>query len=112
MIKVFLSLPIHGHNTREVTEMIDKMEKAVIAKLNEHGCKNGKVEFITNYYFSPEKEVQHMRPYCLGEAIKKMADCELIAFHPNYRNAKGCTIEKYVCKIYGINHFVLNEEEM
>lgn len=112
MIKVFLSLPMNGYNTREITEMLEKMQNAVLTIFNERGEMNGRIEFVTNYYFSPEKEVQHMRPYCLGEAIKKMADCNLVVFHPNYRQANGCWIEYEVCNRYHINSYVLSEEEL
>lgn len=109
-MKVFLSLPTHGYNTREVLEMLAKMENAVRKIYS--SVNPDKIEFVTNYYFSPVKEVQHMRPYCLGEAIKKMADCNLVVFHPDYRQANGCYIEYEVCNRYHINSYVLNEEEM
>lgn len=112
MIKVFLSLPMNGLTTKEVEEEIAKMEKAV-RKLYHTTCYwTNNVEFVTNYYYYPEKEVQRIRPYCLGEAIKKMADCQLVVFHPNYRQANGCWIEYEVCNRYHINSYVLSEEEL
>lgn len=110
MIKVFLSLPMHGYNTREVTEMLAKMENAVRKIYS--SVNPDKLEFVTNYYFSPEKEIRHMRPYCLGEAIKKMADCYLVVFHPDYRQANGCWIEYEVCNRYHINAYILSEEDL
>ena len=106
-MKVFLSLPIHGLSDKAIEEEMRKMEKAV-SKLYHSNI----IDFVTNIDFTPEKEVQHMRPYCLGEAIKKMADCNLVVFHPDYRQANGCYIEYEVCDRYHINAYVLSEEEM
>lgn len=111
-MKVFLSVPMHGYNTIEIEKMLDKMKKAVLTIFNKRGDKNGGIEFITNYYFKTGMDILHMRPYCLGEAIKKMADCNLVVFHPDYRQANGCWIEYEVCNRYHMNAYVLSEEEM
>lgn len=109
-MKVFLSLPMHGYSTRHITEMLAKMENAV-RKLFITADPD-EIEFVTNFCFTPNIDVQHIRPYCLGEAIKKMADCTLVVFHPDYRQANGCYIEYEVCSRYHMNAYVLNEEEM
>lgn len=107
-MKVFLSLPMHGLMDKEIKEELAKMRKAVKSIYSTVKT----IEFATNFYFTPDKDVQHVRPYCLGEAIKAMADCNLVVFHPNYRQANGCYIEYEVCSRYHMNAYVLNEEEM
>ena len=111
-MKVFLSLPMQGKSSKEIAEIVAKMMKAATSICNIRGENNGRIEFITNIYFTPDKEVQHMRPYCLGEAIKKMADCTLVVFHPDYRQFDGCYIEYEICNRYYINRYVLTEEEL
>lgn len=106
-MKVFLSLPMHGYSREGILDEMAKMELA-IEKL--YDVKD--IEFIMNHDCIPRKGVKHPRPYCLASAIEKIADCDLVVFHPYYRQANGCMIEYEVCNRYHINAYVLNEEEM
>lgn len=106
-LKVFLSLPMHGHSREAILNEIAKMEAAV-EKL--YDVKD--IEFIMNVDCVPRRGVRHGRPYCLASAIEKIADCDLVVFHPDYRQANGCMIEYEVCNRYHINAYELNEEEM
>ena len=45
----------------------------------------------------------------LGEAIKKLATCDVAVFGKSWRDARGCMIEHEVCTRYGINIFEINE---
>lgn len=42
------------------------------------------------------------RLYYLGQAISQMDKCTTIAFHPDYKDAKGCLIERTVAELYGL----------
>ena len=106
-MKVFLSLPMHGYNAVEISMEMAKMEKAIE---NLYDVNN--IEFVTNFECIPKKDIKHIRPYCLASAIEKIADCDLVVFHPKYRNANGCYIEYEVCHRYHITAYVLNEEDM
>lgn len=106
-MKVFLSLPMHGYSRESIIDEMLMMETAV-EKL--YDVKD--VEFVMNFNCVPKKGVRHARPYCLASAIEKIADCDLVVFHPNYRQANGCLIEYEVCDRYHINAYVLDEEDM
>lgn len=110
MIKVFLSLPMHGYTKESILDEIAKMEKAV--KKIYSSVNPDKIEFVMNHDCIPREGVRHPRPYCLASAIEKIADCYLVVFHPYYRQANGCLIEYEVCNRYDIRYRVLNEEEM
>lgn len=111
-MKVFLSLPMHGYNAVEISMEMAKMENAILAIFNDEEEINGKIEFITNFECIPKKGVKHARPYCLANAIEKIADCDLVVFHPDYENAAGCRIEYRVCNVYNLRYHVLDEEDM
>ena len=42
------------------------------------------------------------RLWYLGEAIKKLGDCDICYFVKGWQNHKGCRAEMEVCKLYGI----------
>lgn len=104
---VFLSLPINGYTDKELSEELAKMRKAVRSLYSTKS-----IIFSTNVYFTPDKDTKHDRSYCLGEAIKKMADCDLVVFHPDWANANDCSIAYRVCNVYDIRYHVLNEEDI
>lgn len=39
---------------------------------------------------------------CLGEALKKMAEADLVYFCKGWENARGCKIEEAAARAYGI----------
>lgn len=111
-MKVFLSLPMHGYNAVEISIEMAKMERAIIAKFNDNDDINGAIEFVTNFECIPKNGVKHAGPYCLANAIEKIAYCDLVVFHPNYENDSSCRIEYRVCNVYDIRYHVLDEEDM
>lgn len=104
---VFLSLPTNGYTDDEIKEELAKMRKAVRSLYS-----TKTIIFSTNVYFSPNRDIRHERSYCLGEAIKKMSECDLVVFHPEWANANNCGIEYRVCNVYDIRYHVLDEEDM
>lgn len=99
IIKVFLSLGMHGRTMEDIHKDISAMER----------------ELRRRY---PDKELIFVdnadctgldadgRLYYLGEAIKKMDKCDAVYFHSGYKNHKGCLIEEKICELYGLKKIV------
>jgi len=88
--KVFLSLPMKDHDNEWISNEIESMKKHLA---------DGE-EAVVNYCSLLSSEPSRL--YNLGEAIKKLGDCDAILMHPLWRNAHGCNVEWTVAKEYGI----------
>lgn len=98
MIKVFISVGMHGRDMEEVRREIEFAEDVIRSAYIDT-----KIEFVHNLdCVAPEGAG---RLYCLGEAIKKMADCDVAYFVGDWRRHRGCRIENAVCKEYDITTF-------
>ena len=88
--RVFLSFPMRGYTGNEIIEM----KKEMIPCLKQSEIP------IDNYIEQPSwcKE----RLWCLGEAIKKLGECDAAIFHYKWKEARGCIVERTVAEQYGI----------
>ena len=107
-IRVFLSLPMSGFTDEEIQENINKMKSIIMLK-NPFG--EVEIEFVDNFSCEPVDSKDAVTPNLLylGEAIKKMATCNAAVFHPDWAIARGCGIEMYTCKEYGIPSYWISE---
>lgn len=94
MKRVFLSL---GFSDRPESDVMDDISKA--EELITSYYPNEELDFIHNYDY-----IGHSRVECLGQAIKKMAICDIVYFINDWDKHKGCIIEHKVCELYGIEH--------
>lgn len=95
MKKVFISVGISGRNTENVLEDIARANYNIGKRYGED------VEIVHNFdCISP---IGSGRLYCLGEAIKKLGDCDACYFVDGWDKHKGCLVEFLVCKLYGID---------
>ena len=95
-MKIFISQPMRGRRTMEVIE-----EHERIAKLFEGN------EIIDSVLTGLPEEVEHIKNvkvWSLGEAIKKLADADLVVLPENPYEHDGCAIEFEIAKRYGIPH--------
>ena len=95
-MKIFISQPMRGRRTMEVIE-----EHERIAKLFEGN------EIIDSVLTGLPEEVEHIKNvkvWSLGEAIKKLADADLVVLPENPYEHDGCAIECDVARRYGIPH--------
>lgn len=107
--KVFLSLPMSGRTDVEIDnnirEMVEMFDNVIIKKFNRMDSDPEHYEFVHNFTKDfDEKAAKRKNPniYYLGEAIKKMADCDYVLFHKRSIEARGCRIEMEVAKEYDI----------
>ena len=102
-IKVFLSLPMHGKTNSTIFRNLSQMAKYVREM---HMFGDNEIKFVDNFMEDVEKPAEDtlVNPnlFYLGRAVKKMANVNAVVFHPDWKTARGCCIEKEVCSKYGI----------
>lgn len=93
MKKVFVSVGMTGRYECDVAQDISRAYADIIKRFS--GC-----EIVDNWCCDgPEYDG---RLWYLGEAIKKLGDCDACYFVKGWQNYKGCRAEMEICKIYGI----------
>lgn len=97
--KIFLSAPMRDLSKEEIEAEFNLMKNALKSAFGDVQ----EMEFITNYISDEELaelnglEVNKIA-HCLAEAAKKIAKCDCVAFHPNWKESGGCRIEMDICK--------------
>ena len=99
--KVFIAQPMNGIPTEEVERR--RNELMMIAKKYMEKCGNT-IEFIDQYHL-PEIP-NGGRLHYLGRSIQLLADADMVVFARDYKDAKGCIIEKDICDRYGIKYII------
>lgn len=92
-MKVFISTRFSGLPEEEVRATLAKAEAAVKAKFGKDA------EIVHNYDYVPGENVKDKSMRCIGAAIKKMANCDAIAFVGDY-STRGCWVEEEIAKHY------------
>ena len=112
-MKILLSHPMTGYNSEEVYERREELKKIMLeikcgildkilfySNVIEH---MDSLEFLDNYIDLPEMN----NVYLLGEAIQVLSRADLVLFDYNYKNSKGCQVEKLICDLYQIPYIIL-----
>lgn len=92
---VFISQPMRGKPSYQI--------KAERADLEEKLMNQG--------YIIINSMVNHLVPeytkneplYCLGLALERMADADVVVFMKGWNRARGCKIEHHAAKAYGMD---------
>lgn len=92
--KVFISVGMRGREEETVRKDINRAMLKIIGKFGPN------VRFVHNYDCAGPDDAGRL--YYLGEAIKKLGDCDACYFCKGWQNHKGCLAEMEICKIYGI----------
>lgn len=109
-MRIFLSVPMKNKKPEDIEKEYSDM-KECINKFLDHDD----IEYVTNYYTDEEIEViQEDNPdtniiaWCLGQAALKIADCDSVAFHPEFAHSEGCCIELDIAKRSGTSVITMN----
>lgn len=106
MKKIFLSLPMHDRKSEDIKFTIEKMKNVIKAMYPDD-----QIEFVDNFNCEYDKiksvSETEKRLYYLGEAVKKIGECDSFAFirvnNGLYEYfGTGCWIERDVANRYGI----------
>lgn len=102
MIRVFLSLPMNGRSEDEIQKQISQM---ILQIRDSELFDNEEIQYIDNRNYKPLElmsEAREPRLLYLGQAIKKIGCCDVLALGSGWTNARGCRIERAVADEYDI----------
>lgn len=94
-MKIFVSM---GFKDRSEDDILNDLADAIFQLTNVYA--GTEIEIVHNYYC--EKPENGPRLYCLGEAIKKLSECDACYFLEDWEQYKGCRVEMDVCVLYDI----------
>lgn len=94
MKNVFISVGMKGRTEEEIEKEITEMAESIKRIF-------GDVNVIDNFDCEIP-EGNNDRLYQLGEAIKKLGNCQFVVTGKNYENYHGCCVEVCTAKEYGI----------
>lgn len=98
-MKIFIST---GFSGRERTEVLKRIEVLKQLAHKHFITEDSAIEWVHNYFYEAREDIKYPRMDCLGEAIKKLSDCDVIVLDADYNNYNGCCIEKQIANIYGL----------
>ena len=87
--RIYISIPISGHDLEKVKE---KVRKAKIWVSHWYDA-------ITPFDVCPEPDKPYS--YSMGKDIEALLDCDAIYLCEGWQNSKGCMAEFEVARIYG-----------
>lgn len=96
--KVFISVGMNGRDSKDVEADLRRAEEWIFEYIFMDG--RGDVEVIDNWSCQGPEDAGRL--WYLGEAIKKLGDCDICYFVKGWQNHKGCRAEMEICKLYGI----------
>ncbi len=92
-MKVMISQPMKGRTEQQIKEE----RKAIIDKFDKMH-----IEVIDTIFTEEAPQDCNVAVYYLGKSISAMKDIDALYMCDNWREARGCKIEKEVAKEYGI----------
>lgn len=100
MKQVFISLGMTGRQTDDVLNDIDRAIEYIAKNILNPDDELKECIFTNFNCITPIGESRRL--YCLGEAIKRLGECDVCYFVRGWEKYKGCRVEREVCKAYGI----------
>ena len=100
--KIFISVGMNGREPMAVIEDLRRATENIYAECKKHCNYNPEdIEIFHNY--NCEGPSNASRLWYLGEAIKKLGECDMCYFVDGWEDHKGCMIELEICKAYNID---------
>lgn len=108
--KIFLSVPMGDRSEACINKAFSIMKESLKALFN-----NEELMFVTNYlsdeYLNETVTTGTNKiAYCLSEAAVKIAECDYVAFHPDWEISQGCKIEMAICKRADIRTIIIGDD--
>lgn len=101
-MRVFISCPMKDKTEKEIVSERESIKSEVKKRF-------GDVQFIDSYFreFNLNEQNLNVAIYCLGRAIIKLSEADLVVFSKGWENARGCRIEHSIAQDYGIDIVML-----
>lgn len=96
MKKLFVSLPMRGYSDEVVKAEMIQAKGFIEAAFHET------FELIDTLVEESEPEDVKNGCWYLGGSIQLLAKADLVVFHPSWKSASGCIIERAICNMYDI----------
>lgn len=100
MITVFISQPMRDLSEEEIwTERLRIMGDIEF----EFEIDKCEIEFLESYLKEfPHCEVKESSVWYLGKSITLMSEADIVVFAGDWKNARGCLIERKIAEEYGL----------
>ena len=92
--RIYISIPISGHDLTEVKEDAEYKQNMLY-----WAYKPNEWEIITHFDVCPEPDKPYS--YYMGKDIEALLECDAIFLCEGWQNSKGCMAEFEVARIYG-----------
>ena len=122
MVKIFLSIPMHGISDEKINEAIEKVHAAIAVVMRDGAGDKRKKEhplysFVKDGYqlictrdlpdIPKDKLSMANEPRLMyvGRAIEELSKCRAAIFCPGWERANGCNVEFTAASVYFIPSF-------
>lgn len=106
MKKLFISCPMKGRTEENIRKSMEKMHKMAEIIFDQE------LEVIPTYIEDTPPENNHQAVWYLGKSIQMLAEADYFIGIECYGCFKGCEIERFVARDYGIPNTVINYFEL
>ena len=100
-MKVFISQPMKGRTEKEILDQRKRIENCLLK-----GYKD--VEILDSYVESAPDECNSV--FFLGLSLQFLSQADLAVFCEGWETARGCIIERMVCRHYNISYMTITDE--
>lgn len=102
-MKVFISCPMKDRTENEILAERNFAKSEIKERFGED------VVFLNSYFkeFKLNEQSLNTAVYCLGRAIIKLSEADLVVFCKGWELARGCRIEHEIAQEYGIDIILL-----
>lgn len=102
-MNVFISQPMNGLTDEQI-----KIERERAIRTIEKFYPTCRINIIPSFLEGADR----INPvFCLGLAISKMADADLVVFCLGWSHSRGCMVEHEICKRYDIDMDFIEDME-
>lgn len=111
-MKIYISRPINGCHVCNIQISVSRMKRYIkMRHANALILNSDAYDLIDTKYEGEVEESWGVKlSDVLAECIKTMALADVVYFHANWEQSKGCRLEKTICDLYGIPYAIVPEE--
>lgn len=97
-IKIYISLPITGHDIEEVKSRAKAIKRDLSSEWS---------EVITPFDVCPEQDLPYS--FYMGRDIEALLNCDAVFFTKDWESSRGCRLEHAAAEIFSKRIFCENE---